>query len=102
MINYDTSGNAIIDPLGRVITSIRPFVTETGVTYTPWTDGTAVGFRADHVDGRIEFLYLNPSNDSGDEDETPNVFLYHGPSGDTGNLFDSPVCHVDMFTSEQS
>lgn len=47
-----------------------------GVTYQPWTDGHAVGFRATHPDGRVEYLLLNPTSDS--DNGEPNIFLYHG------------------------
>lgn len=50
------------------------------VTYEPWTDGRAVGYKITSGD-RVEFLYLNPSN-TDDGDDVPNVFLYHGTHGD--------------------
>ena len=62
------------------------------VTYTPWTDGDVVGLRAEHTDGRVEFVYLNPS--ATDTDGQPNVFVYHGTTGDPGE--DYPVVFVNV------
>ena len=64
-----------------------------GVTWRPWTDGYAVGFQATHQDGRVEYVYLNPSSDS--DDGQPNVFLYAGPEGDSGQ--DAALSHVNVF-----
>ena len=50
------------------------------VTYTPWTNGYAVGFKCTHDDGRVEYLYLNPSSET--DDGKPNAFVYQGPVGD--------------------
>jgi hypothetical protein len=62
-----------------------------GVTYEPWTNGHAVGFRCEYVtsDGHtnVEYVYLNPST-TGDGDDKPNVFLYQGVAGDPA--FDTP------------
>lgn len=65
-------------------------VNDEHVTYKPWTDGHAVGFRCEYDDGHVEYIYLNPSVNEGGED-SPNVFLYKGPSGDPG--LDSPSHH---------
>ena len=51
------------------------------VTYTPWTDGYAVGFRMTRDDGTVSYIYLNPSDRDGEPDDTPAVFLYQGPHG---------------------
>lgn len=85
------------EPYGHTIPGLAPIVTGTGVTYTAWTDGYAVGFRAVHPDGRVEYIYLNPSHDEPEADENPNVFLYTGPAGSTDGD-DAPVCYVDLFT----
>ena len=51
------------------------------VTYEPWTDGYAVGFKVTHLPTEtVEYIYLNPSNNEGNED-VPNVFIYQGPNG---------------------
>lgn len=63
------------------------------VTYYPWTDGWAVGFRAVHDDGRVEYIYLNPSGES--DDGVPNVFLYQGTEGDVRQ--DPAYHHYDLF-----
>ena len=67
-----------------------------GVTYRSWTDGHAIGFQAEHNDGRVEYIYLNPSQDS--DDNVPNVFLYHGTEADPSQ--DQPLVHVDLFQEE--
>ena len=60
----------------------------TGTTYEPWTDGYAVGFKVER-DGKVEFIYLNPSVD--DDAGEPNVFVYQGEYGDPSR--DGPVHH---------
>lgn len=65
-----------------------------GVVYTPWTDGCAVGFRCAHPGGKVEFIYLNPSQDS--DDGVPTVFVYQGVEGDPNQ---DGACHhyiIDM------
>lgn len=63
------------------------------VTYTPWTDGYAVGFMCRHDDGRVEYIYLNPSQ--GDDAGQPNVFVYRGEHGDPSR---DASCHFyDVF-----
>ncbi len=66
-----------------------------GVLYEPWTDGWAVGFRCKAPDGRVEYVYLNPSGGNAYSDEAGNVFLYHGYEGDPA--VDFPVTYVDVF-----
>lgn len=63
------------------------------VTYEPWTDGRAVGFRVTHDDGRVEYVYLNPSG--GSDDGVGSVFLYFDESGDVTQ--GATVTHLDMF-----
>lgn len=66
--------------------------TPEGVTYEPWTDGHAVGFKLIHASGTEEYVYLNPSSDA--DGGVPNVFVYQGPDGDpAGN--DVPYHHYD-------
>jgi hypothetical protein len=69
---------------------------DTGVTFVPWTDGWAVGFRLKHPDGHVEYIYLNPSSDGGGDPEHRScVFVYQGESGDPA--LDTPYMH---FTAE--
>ena len=61
-------------------------VTEAGepaFTFTPWTDGHAVGFKVTrHTDGAESYVYLNPSTDTwSDGDFNPDVFVYTGVTG---------------------
>jgi hypothetical protein len=60
-----------------------------GTVYTPFIhpDGY-VGLRCER-EGKVEYLYLNPSDHTGDS--TPNVFVYHGTEGDP--VFDTPAHH---------
>lgn len=67
--------------------------TPEGVTYTPWSNGYAVGFKATHNDGRVEYLYLNPSSDT--DDGQPNIFIYHGTTPDMEDARWS--CFIDLF-----
>lgn len=59
---------------------VRPRDDDGGVTYTPWSDGWAIGFKVEFDDGRVDFIYLNPSG--GSDDNVPTVFLYRGTEGD--------------------
>jgi hypothetical protein len=63
-----------------------------GVTYTPWTDGWAIGYRVDYAAGGHEFIYLNPSGS--DSEEQPCVFVYQGERGDPGS--DTPLHHYTL------
>jgi hypothetical protein len=61
------------------------------VTYHAWTDGHAIGYKVTRDDGKVEYVYLNPSgNDDGSDD--PNVFVYSGEHGDPSR--DSPHVHI--------
>lgn len=62
-----------------MVISNEPISTSDGVTYEPWSDGYAVGFKATHPDGRVEYIYLNPSDV--EPDETPTVWVYQGTTG---------------------
>lgn len=56
-------------------------------TFEPWSDGHGVGFRCT-VNGKVSFIYLNPSTGGG----SPDVFVYQGETGDP--FHDSPVCFL--------
>ena len=50
------------------------------VTWEPWTNGHAVGFRATNKKtGAVQYVYLNPS---GSGDSSPDVFVYMDEFGD--------------------
>lgn len=52
------------------------------VSYTPVISPDGMpGYRCDHVDGRREFIYFNPS-DVTDGSDVSNVFVYQGPHFD--------------------
>jgi hypothetical protein len=73
---------------------------DAGTTYTPWTNGRAVGYQVRHPGGRVEFIYFNPSGGSGGaEDHTPNVFVYRGPAGDPDA--DEPRHFYDLGPAEE-
>ena len=48
-----------------------------GATYTPWTDGWAIGYHVRYSDGGQEYIYLNPLS----KDSEENVFVYLGEHG---------------------
>jgi hypothetical protein len=75
---------------------VQPIVTADGVTYQPWTNGDAVGFKATHPDGRVEYVYLNPSRDT--DDGQPTVFVHWGTTGSTEQ--DRPLVHVEVFPGQ--
>jgi hypothetical protein len=69
-----------------------------GVIYAPYVDPHgAVGFKAFHRDGRVQYILLNPSVGS-DLPDDPTVFLYVGPHGDVSR--DGAAHHYDMFASD--
>lgn len=76
-----------------------PVYTEEGATFTPWTNGFAVGFKVTAVGKPTRYVYLNPStgNDERDINET-NTFVYLAPEDgldDTTNQHS--VCFVDIW-----
>jgi hypothetical protein len=78
-----------------VWTSEPSIVTPEGVTYTPWSDGYAVGFRCEREDGRVEYIYLNPSSET--DDGQANVFVYQGEHGDPAR--DAVAHHYDVLAA---
>ena len=76
-------------PAGGTVTD-GVITTAEGVTYTPWTDGYAIGYRIDHT-GRTEYAVLNPSIASGSDAADGDVFLYHGEQP-----LDAPVCYIHV------
>src|SRR6266508_2877910 len=76
------------------------FTTTEGITFQPWNNGPAVGFRVTHPDGRTEYLYLNPSGEH-DDPAAPSgpratAFVYHGSAGDPAE--DAPYHYYELFT----
>lgn len=67
--------------------------TSVGVTFEPWTDGWAVGFKCTHKTGEVEFIYLNPSGESG---APADVFLYQGVKGDPAEDESMTFFGIDM------
>lgn len=53
------------------------------ITYTPWTDGHAVGFKVTQPNGDESYVYLNPSQTDGGPDSTPDVFVIQGVTGES-------------------
>lgn len=67
-----------------------------GVTFTPWTDGWAIGFKVEAKGMPTRYLYLNPSSDTGLDDQyETNAFIYLGPSGRQDD--DGPCCHINIW-----
>jgi hypothetical protein len=86
------------------LSEAKPVLTDEGVTFTPWTNGYAVGFRVTRKqDGRVEYVLLNPSSghDRPDFDGRGDVFVYHAadvPDGvDPMDDWGSPVVFVEVF-----
>lgn len=82
----------------------RPVASESGhVTWTPWTDGFAVGFRVtDQRTGATRYLYLNPST-SGDVDpggDLGTTFLYEDETGDPAD--GRTLCYVDVLAPAEA
>ena len=70
---------------------------DSGVTYDGVaSDYGAVGFRATHPDGRVEFIMLNPSG--GSDDGVPTAFVYI--DADAPSL-ENAVHHYIMFDPEE-
>ncbi len=67
---------------------------DSGVSYTPYIDHQfgAVGYMAEHPDGRVEYIYLNASG--GSEDGVATVFVY---IDNDLSAFVNAVHHYDMF-----
>lgn len=96
----DPSGRYVTHPTSTLLPQVEPIDSWPNVKYEAWTDGYAVGYKATHADGRVEYIYLNPSaDDGGDDDGQPNVFLYHDNSGDPCG--GDTVCYVDLFTDDE-
>lgn len=90
--------------MGADVTFLNNDVTEAAnphVTYTPFVKDGMVGYRAEHEDGRVGWLYFNPSNDT--DDGTPNVFVYQSESPhDTRSpdpSWDGALYHFTLFQS---
>lgn len=70
---------------GKIVTA--------GATWEPWTDGYGVGFKVTRNDGRVRYVYLNPSQE--DEGDVPTVFLYEDGHGDPND--GETVCYLTPF-----
>lgn len=66
--------------------------TEEGATYTPWTNGRAVGFKVTAPDRATRYLYLNPS--STDDLGESNAFVYLEENPDEQC---ATVCYVNIW-----
>lgn len=63
---------------------------EDGTAYIPFIHPNGyVGFKCMDAAGRVEYLYLNPSDHT--DGDVPNVFVYHGTKGDPA--FDGSAHH---------
>jgi hypothetical protein len=79
-----------IDRLTRCVLEV-PDPESRIVRYLPWTDGYAIGFRLERDDGKVDHVYLNPSNNDDGSDD-PNVFVYSGPAGTPA--IDGSLTHI--------
>lgn len=78
-MNYQTG-----QEMHEVQLLIEPIVTEEGATFTPWTDGHALGYKVTAPGKPDRWIFLNPStgDDSGLVDGT-NAFVYIEAAEDT-------------------
>lgn len=76
-------------------TITAPVVKDNQATWEPWArDDGVVGWRVMHDDGREEYVYLFPAQES--DDDSSVAFVYHGTEGDPRE--DTPLTHIDLFT----
>jgi len=73
--------------------------TEEGATYTPWTNGWAIGFRVSAPGQPDRVVCLNPSQS--DTLGESNVFLYLDDATDD-DLPGAPVCYVGIWDGSSS
>lgn len=80
-----------------------PVTSVEGVTFTPWTDGWAVGFRVTReLDDKVEYVLLNPSSShsgDGDMEGRGDVFLYATVGDDIEDPVGEgePLTYVNVF-----
>jgi hypothetical protein len=79
---------------------------DSGVSYTPYSAvaagphaGWAIGFKAEHPDGRIEYILLNPSGGSDQKDDA-TVFVYMGTTAVCAEDDCQPAHWYQMFEKE--
>jgi hypothetical protein len=80
----------------KSVLEAMPIHTDEGATFTPWTDGWAVGYKVT-AEGRPDtYIYLNPSvaQDTGKLGDT-DVFVYRGGDGDPS--MDDPECYINIW-----
>ena len=58
-------------------------------TFEPWTSGPLSGLKCTGQDGRVSYLYFNPSDT--DSEGQANAFVYQGEHGDPAK--DHPLHH---------
>ncbi len=60
--------------------------------YQPWTNGYASGLKCTGDNGKVTYIYLNPSSE--DSEGVPNVFVYGGVYGDPA--LDQAMFYIDL------
>lgn len=86
---------ADLPPATVTLRSVPIIDAGSGVTWRPWTNGYAIGFAATDLDGRTQYIYLNPSSTEGEPDGTAaHAAIYVGPSGHPEQ--DTPVTGVEV------
>ena len=83
--------NALHPPEGFGSTDVS-----NGCTFEPTHRHGAVGFQVTHPDGSVEYLMLNPTDQS--DEEFPNCFVYHGTTGDPAQ--DEACTHFTFFRED--
>lgn len=73
----------------------RVIDTPEGVTFTPWSDGYAVGFKVTAPGKQDRYVMLNPSSetDTGKVEDS-DVFVYNTTHPEPS---DSPLCYVNIW-----
>lgn len=95
----DTSDITIWDEEGYAedhqVTKARVLTTEEGVTFTPWSNGYAVGFHVTAEGKPDRWVMFNPSSSTSTENiDDSDVFVYHSEHDDPD---DSPVCYINIW-----
>lgn len=103
-------GDAVAQVDARSGTAIE---TEEGATFTPWSNGRAIGYKVTAVGKPDRYIVLNPSGSTEGGIDNTDAFLYLvdpikysmtpievGPvfdEGALGGMLDSPVCFVTIW-----
>lgn len=74
-----------------------PRETEEGATFTPWTDGWAIGFHVTAPGKPDRFLFLNPSQTDDLGESNAFVYLDSVDPAELTRCPAEPVCYVTVW-----